>query len=419
MRGAARRAVVSCRVGWRKPDRVRGAEALRETMDTVSSTSAASTSSGLVPERTTAPFLDLSHVNEPVRDVVMLGLGRLLETNAFTNGPDVERFERDFAVYCGTTNCVGTASGLDALRLSLLAAGIGPDDHVVVPANTFIATFEAVTQAGAVPVVVDITESDYCIDVEAVAAAIDSKTRAVLPVHLYGQMADVRALRELVDSKELLLIEDAAQAHGAVRDGVRAGAAGHAAAFSFYPGKNLGALGDAGALTTDDSELAEKSRALREHGQVEKYVSEFVGYTARLDTVQAIALAAKLPFLDEGNRQRRELADRYLQELNGAGDLVLPSIAPLSEPVWHLFVIRTADPVRLAAALTEAGVGSGRHYPIPPHLSGAYRDLGYLPGSFPVAEAVSREGLSLPLYPGMTEAQQQHVCRTVRRFFDG
>ena len=365
------------------------------------------------------PFLDLSHVNEPVRDEVLRGLARLLDTNMFVNGPEVAQFETAFASYCGSSRCVGVASGLDALRLALLAVGLERGDRVVVPANTFIATFEAVTQAGGIPVVVDVSEVDYCIDSQAAAAALDPRTRAIVPVHLYGQMSDVVALRELSESNDLFVIEDAAQAHGAVRDGVRAGCAGHAAAFSFYPGKNLGALGDAGAITTSDSDLDTKARIYREHGQRDKYVSDVEGYTARLDTFQALALIAKLRFLDSGNAWRRNLAARYIAELDGVGDLQLPPIAARSEPVWHLFVIRTADPVSLAGSLARAGIGSGRHYPIPPHLSGAYESLGYSRGAFPVTEAISRHGLSLPIYPGMTDAQQEHVCETVRAHFDG
>ena len=311
------------------------------------------------------------------------------------------------------------SSGLDALRLALLAAGVERGDRVVVPANTFIATFEAVTQSGAVPVVVDVTDDDYCLDVQAVAAVCDAGTRAVLPVHIYGQMANMLVLRPIAQSLDILVVEDAAQAHGATRDGLRAGTAGDVAAFSFYPGKNLGALGDAGALTSDDPSLAERARVLREHGQREKYVSDVEGYTARLDTFQAIALKAKLDALDCCNDQRRTLAARYLEGLSGVGDLVMPAIAARSEPVWHLFVIRTRDPDALAGALARAGIGSGRHYPIPPHLSGAYASLGYRAGEFPVTEMISRHGLSLPIYPGMTEAQVEHVCETVRHYFSG
>lgn len=365
------------------------------------------------------PFLDLSFVTEPIRVEVVAAFERLLDSGAFVNGREVVEFEEVFARYCGVAHCVGMASGLDALRIALLAAGLEPGDEVVVPANTFIATFEAVTQARGVPVVVDVGESDYCIDLGAVEAVLGPRTRFVIPVHLYGQAADVHALRVLADDHELVVVEDAAQAHGATRAGAKAGSIGHAAAFSFYPGKNLGALGDAGALTTDDHALATRARALREHGQEEKYRSVVEGYTARLDTIQAIGLIAKLRYLDEWNESRRSLAALYREQLDGVGDLVLPRVAEDSQPVWHLFVIRTADPVALGGALADAGIGSGRHYPEPPHLSAAYASLGHRAGSFPVTERVSEQGLTLPLFPGLTEEQALRVCATVRRYFDG
>jgi dTDP-4-amino-4,6-dideoxygalactose transaminase len=290
---------------------------------------------------------------------------------------------------------------------------------VIVPAQTFVATFEAVTQAGGRPVVVDVDERDYCISVDAVEAALTSRTAAVLPVHLYGQMADVSRLSAFVSQRGLVLLEDAAQAHGATRDGVKAGTAGHVGAFSFYPGKNLGALGDAGALITPDAELASAARALREHGQHVKYQSSVEGYTARLDTIQAIALAAKLEHLDRWTARRRELASLYDKALAGLGDLRLPPVPPASEPVWHLYVVRTADPDRLARALSELGIGSGRHYPIAPHRTDAYAHLGYGPGAFPVAEAISREGLSLPIYPGLSDSQLERVVEGIRGFFGG
>jgi dTDP-4-amino-4,6-dideoxygalactose transaminase len=369
--------------------------------------------------KTEVPFLDLSTVNHPVRATVVAGLERLFDTSAFINGPDVEQFEHAFAAYVGTDHCVGVASGLDALRLALLAIGVRPGDEVIVPASTFVATFEAVTQAGARPVAVDVCEEDLCIDVAATADAITPRTRAILPVHLYGQVADLRVLRELALDRDVEIVEDAAQAHGASRDGLRAGCGGRAAAFSFYPAKNLGALGDAGAVTTNDAELAARVRALREHGQQTKYESVVEGYTARLDTLQAIALAAKLPALDEGNARRRELAAGYRAALEGVGDLRLPAVPSGSDPVWHLYVVRTAEPKALAAALATANIATGRHYPIPPHLSGAYASLGHSEGDFPVTEALSRECLSLPIFPGMTDEQLDHVCATVREHFRG
>jgi dTDP-4-amino-4,6-dideoxygalactose transaminase len=264
---------------------------------------------------------------------------------------------------------------------------------------------------------VDVSERDYNLDVAAVAAAITPRTRFLLPVHLYGQLADVRALADIAARHDLQLLEDACQAHGAERDGVRAGAAGTAAAFSFYPGKNLGAMGDAGALVTDDAELAARVRALREHGQRAKYVHELEGYTARLDTLQALVLSRKLPLLDGWNEERRAAAAFYTAELAGVGDLVLPPVPDGSDPVWHLYVVRTAEPDRLAAALAERGVATGRHYPQPPHLSGAYAWLGHRRGEFPVTEALADELLSLPIFPGITEEQLHAVAAAVADAF--
>jgi dTDP-4-amino-4,6-dideoxygalactose transaminase len=365
------------------------------------------------------PFVDLGPAHEPLREQLLDDFGHLLETGAFTNGPDVARFEEAFARYCGTRECVGVASGLDALRLALLACGAQRGDEVVVPAHTFIATIEAVTQAGATPVVVDVSESDYCVDPEAVAAAIGPQTRFVLPVHLYGQLADLARLTDVADSSGLVLIEDAAQAHGAERDGFRAGGAGAAGCFSFYPSKNLGAIGDAGAVTSSDAEVVRTLRALREHGQTAKYRHEREGYTARLDTIQALVLRRKLALLDGWNEERRAVAASYLERLQGVGDLVLPPVAPRSTPVWHLFVVTTANPERLASYLAERGVSTARYYPVPVHLTPAYRHLGYLEGSFPVAERLARTALSLPLYPGIAVEQLEHVVSCVGEYFDG
>jgi dTDP-4-amino-4,6-dideoxygalactose transaminase len=364
------------------------------------------------------PFLDLAPSHRPLKDAVLAEIGALIDSGAFTNGPPVKHFERAFAAFTGTEHCVGLASGLDALRLGLLADGIQPGDEVIVPADTFIATFEAVSQVGGVPVPVDVSDSDYNLDPEAVEAAVGPRTRFLLPVHLYGQLADMRALLAIADRHELSVHEDACQAHGATRDGLRAGESGRASSFSFYPGKNLGAFGDAGALVTNDEQLAAAVRALREHGQLEKYKHKMVGFTARLDTIQAIALSHKLPELDRWNDERRHQAAFYNEALAGLGDLVLPPVAADSQPVWHLYPIRTADPVGLADFLRERGIGTGRHYPEPPHLSEAYGGLGFAAGSFPVSEAIAREVLSLPVFPGLTQPQLEAVASGIRGYFD-
>jgi dTDP-4-amino-4,6-dideoxygalactose transaminase len=274
-----------------------------------------------------------------------------------------------------------------------------------------------VLQAGFRPKLVDVSEGDYCLDPDAAAAVASGRTRVILPVHLYGQVADVRALAELARKTGARLVEDACQAHGAERDGVVAGSAGTAAAFSFYPGKNLGAFGDAGALVTGDEELALRARALREHGQMGKYRHELVGYTARLDTLQALVLLRKLPLLAGWNEERRAAAAFYAQALDGVGDLRLPPVAPGSSPVWHLYVLRTGRREALAEFLQARGIATGRHYPQPLHLTHAYLGLGYLPGAFPVAEALAEEGLSIPIFPGISESQLEAVASGVREFF--
>lgn len=363
------------------------------------------------------PFLDLRPVHEPLKAQILLETADLIDDGSFINGADVGRFERAFADFCGVTHCVGTASGLDALRIALLAAGLEPGDEVLVPAQTFVATFEAVTQAGGSPVPVEVSEADYCIDPAAAEAAVTERTRAVMPVHLFGQLADLRALGRLAAARDLDVVEDACQAHGATREGVRAGAGGRAAAFSFYPGKNLGAMGDAGALVTNDQELASRSQALREHGQRAKYEHELEGYTARLDTIQALVLRHKLTLLQAWNGERRRAAEIYTEALDGLGDLRLPPVAAQSEPVWHLYVVRTAEPEALAAFLAEGGIATARHYPEPPHLTRAYARLGYGPGTFPVAEALAREALSLPIYPGISDEQLEAVVGAVASYF--
>jgi dTDP-4-amino-4,6-dideoxygalactose transaminase len=361
------------------------------------------------------PFIDLARTRPQFSASLFEDFADLMEAGTFVNGPAVARFEDAFAADAGAVRCVGMSSGLDALRISLIAAGLGPGEEVVVPAMTFVATLEAITQAGGVPVVADIQESDLCLDPDAAATAVTPRTRFALPVHLYGQLADLRQLASL----RLPLVEDACQAVGASRDGLRAGSSGVAAAFSFYPTKNLGALGDAGALITDDGTLAERARALREHGQYRKYEHDLVGYTARLDTIQALALLRKLPFLNLWNEERRRLAARYLDALSGVGDLRLPPVPDGSDPVWHLFVVRTAEPAWLAEHLSDRGIQTGRHYSLPVHLTQAYAHLGYEQGAFPVAEALARECLSLPIFPGMTEEEFDHVVASVNGFFDG
>jgi dTDP-4-amino-4,6-dideoxygalactose transaminase len=351
-----------------------------------------------------------------VKEGVLARISETVQRGDFLNGEAVHEFERRFADFAGRRYCIGVSSGLDALRLSLLAAGLSPGDGVIVPAATFAATFEAVLQAGGTPIVVDIAEEDYGLDVAETEAAAAGPSH-LLPVHLYGQMADMRALTRIAETHGIRVVEDACQAHGASRDGLSAGVASEAAAFSFYPSKNLGAMGDAGALVTDDEGLAIQARAMRVHGETRKYHHEYVGYTARLDTIQAIVLLEKLPHLDEWNRQRQAAARFYTKSLSGLEGLRLPSEPEGSVSVWHLYVVRLSDPDRLASFLAAQGIQTGRHYPEPLHLSPAYRHLGFAPGDFPIAEALAREALSLPLYPGISDTQMGAVCQAVADYF--
>jgi dTDP-4-amino-4,6-dideoxygalactose transaminase len=362
------------------------------------------------------PFVDLTLDDDLMRQILD-DIAGIVERAQFTNGPQVPAFEGAFAEFCGAAHCVGVASGLDALRLGLVAAGVEPGDEVVVPAHTFAATLEAVVQAGARPLLADVSDTDFCLDPDGAEATITARTRFVLPVHLYGRLADMEALERVAERHGVAIVEDACQAHGAVRDGRRAGTAGVAAAFSFYPTKNLGAFGDAGALVTGDRGLAARVRALREHGQRRKYEHSYQGYTARLDTIQAAVLLRKLGLLEHWNDDRRGAARFYDERLAGVGDLVLPTVTDASAPVWHLYVVRTAHPDQLASFLAERGIGTGRHYPQPLHLAPAYAGLGYGRGAFPVAERLAAEVLSLPIFPGITEAQLSTVVDAIRDYF--
>jgi dTDP-4-amino-4,6-dideoxygalactose transaminase len=368
-------------------------------------------------ESTRIPLVDLRRIHGPLRQEMLDAIEALVGRSELVNGPAVAAFEDAFARACGTGFCTGVASGLDAIRLSLQACGIEPGDEVIVPANAFVAALEAVVQLQAVPVLVDVTFDDYNIDPAAVEAALTSRTRFALPVHLYGQLADMASLTEITARRDVDVVEDACQAHGATRSGYRPGAGSHAAAFSFYPSKNLGALGDAGAIVTNDAAVADAARMLREHGERSKYDHQLVGWTARLDAIQAAVLQVKLSHLERWNEERREVARAYGERLEGVGDLVLPRVPSGSEPVWHLYVVRTADPSGLAAFLLDRGIQTGRHYPVPAHLSRAYESLGHCEGSFPVAETLARELLSLPIFPGMTESELDTVVSVVGDYF--
>jgi dTDP-4-amino-4,6-dideoxygalactose transaminase len=362
----------------------------------------------------TVPFLDLKAINLVQQEEIEQAMRRVLQSGWYILGKEVEAFEQAYAGYCGTRHAIGVANGLDAIFLVLKAWGIGPGDEVIVPSNTYIATWLAASHCGATPVPVEPVEGTYNLDPARVEAAITPRTRAIVPVHLYGQCADMEPLMEIATRHGLKVVEDGAQAQGAMYKGRRAGALGHAAAFSFYPGKNLGALGDAGAITTDDDDLALRLRTLRNYGSQKKYHNEIIGFNSRLDELQAAILSVKLPALDGQNAQRAQLAAVYDERLAGLPGLVLPVVPEWTGPVWHLYVVRHARRDALASALADLGVGTLVHYPIPPHLQPAYAALGYKAGDFPIAEAIHREVLSLPMGPHMTLEQAGIVADAVR-----
>ncbi|MET9018395.1 DegT/DnrJ/EryC1/StrS family aminotransferase [Actinopolymorpha sp. NPDC004070] len=358
---------------------------------------------------TTVPFVDLRAAHAEIETEVRAGFDQVLAATAFVKGPDVAAFEEEYAAFCGVSHCVGLGNGTDAIELALRAAGVGPGTEVVVPANTFVATVEAVVRAGAQPVLVDVDKDTLLIDPEQVAAAIGPRTRAIVPVHLYGRLAPVAELLDLGPT----VVEDAAQSQGAVRDGRRT--VGAIAATSFYPGKNLGAYGDAGAVVTDSPELARAVRLLADHGSERKYVHETLGFNSRMDTLQAVVLRAKLRRLQKWNSQRADAATRYTEMLAGLPGLVLPEAGSDGEHVWHLYVVRVPDREQVAAVLGELGVAYGIHYPVPVHLTPAFRSLGHEAGDFPVTEEAAGHILSLPMFPQITVSQQEQVVQAVRK----
>ena len=356
------------------------------------------------------PLVDLRAQHRQVADDVARGFARVLDSGCFILGPEVEAFEASFARFSDVRHCVGVANGTDALEIALRAAGIGQGDEVIVPVNSFIATALAVARAGAVPVLVDCDPDHLLIDVAQARRKIGPRTRAVVPVHLYGQMAPMEELALL----GLVLVEDAAQAQGATRRGRGPAAVAVAAATSFYPGKNLGAYGDAGALLTNDEAVARRARALRNYGSEAKYVHPETGFNSRLDPLQAVVLSAKLAHLARWNAERRDAARRYDALLAGVPGVVLPATLPGNEAVWHLYVVQVPRRDDVLAKLRAAGIEAGVHYPTPIHLQGAFRALGHRPGDFPVAEAAAARVLSLPIYPGITPAQQERVADALR-----
>jgi dTDP-4-amino-4,6-dideoxygalactose transaminase len=387
------------------------------------------------------PFLDLVTPHKELKDELMAVVSAAFDTGGFIGGPQVSGFEQEFAAYCEAAHCVGSSSGTDALRFAFIAAGVKSGDIMITVPNTFIATTEAISQAGARPVFVDVIESTYNMDPAKVRAYIETecdfnaatkilterksggRVVALVPVHLYGQMVDMDALLEIGDQYGLMIFEDACQAHGAKyfskkqNKWLTAGSVGKAAAFSFYPGKNLGACGEGGATTTNDADLAAKMRQLRDHGQAQKYYHDVEGYNGRLDAIQAGILRVKLKHLADWTAKRQAAAVRYRELLSDKGlNLILPFEGKDSKAVYHLFVVRVNNREAFMKQLGDAGIGTGIHYPIPLHLQKAYAGMGYKQGDFPIAEKTSVEIVSLPMFPGLTEAQQKRVAEQVIDF---
>jgi dTDP-4-amino-4,6-dideoxygalactose transaminase len=365
--------------------------------------------------QTVVPFVDLKAQYQTIRDEIRAEVDNVFESTQFILGDAVEKFERDFASYLGVKHVVGVGSGLDALRLALEAAGVGVGDEVIIPANTFIATALGVSATGATPVLVDCREDTYQIDPSLIEQAITPRTKVIMPVHLYGQAADIAAILEIARNHRLEVIEDAAQAHGTRFAGQRCGTFGLAGCFSFYPGKNLGAYGDGGAVATNDDDFARKLNSLRNYGQKQKYVHVEKGTNSRLDSVQAAILNVKLRHLDDWNAARRAHAAIYSDSL-AAKDYITPTLDPRSEHIFHLYVLRTRNRDELHKHLNSLGIQTGIHYPIPIHLQEAYRDLGLTKGSFPVTEKLADEIISLPMFPELSHHQIELVLQALSSF---
>ncbi|MCL4490165.1 MAG: DegT/DnrJ/EryC1/StrS family aminotransferase [Chloroflexi bacterium] len=364
----------------------------------------------------TIPLVDLKAQYRTIQPEIDAAMQRVVGNTSFILGKEVAEFEKNFAAFCGASHCVGTDSGTAALHLALLICGIQPGDEVITTTHTFIATAEVISLVGARPVFVDIDPTTYNLDPNLLERAITPRTRAIIPVHLYGQPAEMDPILDIARRHNLRVIEDAAQAHGAEYRGRRTGTMGDVACFSFYPGKNLGAYGDAGALVTNDEKLAEHARMLRDHGRRDKYKHQIVGYGYRLDALQAAILGAKLPHLDAWNARRREIADCYTELLTNT-DLVPPYVPPHVRPVFHLYVVRAKNRDGLQAHLKAQGIEAGIHYPIPLHLQPVYESLGYKLGDFPQTEKAANEILSLPMYPELTEPQIYQIVGAIKEFY--
>lgn len=359
------------------------------------------------------PFIDLQAGTRKIRKEIDEAVARVMDNTAFILGPELEAFESDFAEYCGAAHCAGIHSGTAALHLALLCYGVGPGDEVITVPNTFIATVEAIAMTGARPVLVDVRGDNALIDVEKVQKAITPRTKAIIPVHLFGQTCDMDSIMALAEKHGIVVIEDSCQAHGSAYKGRRAGSLGHASAFSFYPSKNLGAFGEGGAITTNDPKVLEKARALRHHAQFKRNIHQELGYNYRLDSLQAAILRVKLKYLEGANEGRRAAAKRYLDNLKGTS-YWLPVETAGCRHVYHLFPIGAANKPVVTKALTEANIGWGEHYPIPVHLQPAFSHLGKKAGSYPVAEKLMREVVSLPMFPELEPHDIDRVCEVLK-----
>ncbi len=363
------------------------------------------------------PFLDIKTAYAEIKDEIKHAISRVVDSGYYILGPEVKEFEAEYAIYCEAEYAVGVGNGLDAIRLALLAMGVKPGDEVIVPTNTYIATWLAVSQCGAIPVPVEPFNDTYNINTSLIESAITSRTKVILPVHLYGQPADIDPILIIAKKYGLYVLEDGAQAHGAHYKEKRIGSHGDAVTWSFYPGKNLGALGDGGAVTTNNSDIAGRVRMLRNYGSDVKYEHEIQGYNSRLDPIQAAVLSVKLKYLDTWNQARKRVAEEYSHCLSNY-DLGLPYVPKYADPVWHLFVVRTKQRDALQGYMDKLGVGSLIHYPIPPHLQQAYSSLGYRDGDFPIAEAMAKEVISFPMGPVIDDFMINSISEIVGRFFE-
>lgn len=362
----------------------------------------------------TIPFLDLHSYHRAHREEFDDAIGEVIDSGAFAGGRHVEQFETEFAAFCGSRHAVGVGNGTDALWLPLLALGVGPGDEVITVPATFIATSEAITYCGATPLFIDIDERTYGMNPELLEAAITPRTKAIMPVHLFGHPVDMDPILEIANAHGIPVVEDAAQAHGSRYKGRRAGTMGAAGAFSFYPGKNLGAFGEAGAVVTDDDTLAKKMRMFRDHGQAKKYFHDVVGWNCRMDGIQGAVLSIKLRHLDERNQLRRDRAAQYDEALRDQVTLVTPVGSANVEHNYHIYAVRVPNRDAVLEAMTASGIGCGIHYPVPVHLQNAYKDLPYQKGDFPIAERCAEEFLSLPMFPELTPGQVDEVAGTLK-----